>query len=213
MRTLLIILSVIAACPTLAAAQSDLKNPFDAKQRTALAGQPSDDLGDPATPDGVQPSRAPVSQGRNAGQRGIVASNTKPTGLAAPESAATNEVPAGGSAAAVAPVPAPAVARELTVDEPAARRTPAELRKICADAMNADATFAEAIAKTVNEETLRQHLNAGKAIAKNERHVILAYAAMWLVAAGFVLFLWRRQQGLKIEIERLRRDLDKAAAP
>jgi CcmD family protein len=43
--------------------------------------------------------------------------------------------------------------------------------------------------------------------------VILAYAAMWVIAAGFVLFLWRRQQALRSEIERLRRDLDAAAGP
>ena len=52
---------------------------------------------------------------------------------------------------------------------------------------------------------------AAAEIAKNEKHVILAYAAMWLVAAGFVLFLWRRQQALKIEIANLRRDLATAA--
>jgi len=44
-------------------------------------------------------------------------------------------------------------------------------------------------------------------IAKNERHVILAYAAMWVVAAAFVIFLWRRQLALKDEIQRLQRDL------
>ncbi|MFO1533991.1 MAG: hypothetical protein ABR562_10065, partial [Thermoplasmatota archaeon] len=65
----------------------------------------------------------------------------------------------------------------------------------------------------VNAETVKQHQDAALAIAKNEKHVILAYAAMWVIAAGFVLFLWRRQQHLKTEIAQLRRDLDAAGAP
>jgi len=100
--------------------------------------------------------------------------------------------------------------------EPA--RTPAELRKICTDAMNADKTFAEAIVTTADKNAAekrlqldqQQHETAAAAVAKNERHVIMAYAAMWLVAVGFVLFLWRRQQLLKSELLMLRRDLEAA---
>jgi hypothetical protein len=33
---------------------------------------------------------------------------------------------------------------------------------------------------------------------------------MWIVAAAFVIFLWRRQQALKLEIAHLRRDLKAA---
>lgn len=95
--------------------------------------------------------------------------------------------------------------------QPAPARSPQELRQICADAMNADPTFAEAIARTVSEQTVQQHHDAAKAIAKNERHVILAYGAMWVAAAAFLMFLWRRQQGLKTEIAQLRRDLDAAS--
>ena len=90
-------------------------------------------------------------------------------------------------------------------------RTPAELRQICADAMNQNPMFAESIVKTINEDTALQHARAASAIAKNEKHVILAYGAMWVVAAGFVVFLWRRQQKLQIEIAHLRRDLEAAA--
>ena len=80
-------------------------------------------------------------------------------------------------------------------------------RKACTDAMNADPMFANSIIKIANEQTAAAHMKAAENVAKNERHVILAYAAMWVVAAGFVIFLWRRQQGLKLEIETLRRDL------
>jgi len=82
----------------------------------------------------------------------------------------------------------------------------------------ADPTFAAAIVQVADKDAAErrlaldtaQHETAAKAIAKNERHVILAYAAMWVVAALFVLFLWRRQQALKLEIAHLRRDLDVA---
>lgn len=86
-----------------------------------------------------------------------------------------------------------------------------QLRKTCADAMNADPAFADTIVTTINEQTAKQHRDAAMAIAKNEKHVLFAYAAMWLVAAGFLMFMWRRQQGLKTEIAQLRRDLEAAA--
>ncbi len=106
---------------------------------------------------------------------------------------------------------------------------------MCAQALNADHTFAMSIIgtliaqlearpamfrdsdeaqrllKVVSESTLDQHQQAATAIAKNERHVIMAYAAMWMLAALFVLFLWSRQRQLKIEIAQLRRDLEVAA--
>jgi len=57
---------------------------------------------------------------------------------------------------------------------------------------------------------LAQHEKAALVIAKNEKHVILAYAAMWVIAAAFLMFLWRRQQALKGEIAQLKSDLDAA---
>ena len=39
----------------------------------------------------------------------------------------------------------------------------------------------------------------------------MAYAAMWVIAAMFLMFLWRRQQALKGEIANLKRDLEAAA--
>jgi len=96
---------------------------------------------------------------------------------------------------------------------------PSEARKACADAMNADPKFAAEIVKVADEkaakqrddDTLKAHQDAVAHIEKNERQVIYAYAGMWIIAAAFVLFLWRRQQALKGEIANLRRDLDAAA--
>lgn len=85
-----------------------------------------------------------------------------------------------------------------------------DARDQCVAAMNADPMFANAIIKIANEQTAAKHEQAAERVATNERHVILAYAAMWVISALFVIFLWRRQQLLKTEIGRLRRDLEAA---
>jgi hypothetical protein len=134
-----------------------------------------------------------------------------------------------GSGAAAEPVPAPGGGSGSAAPAPAdvpMTGDAAALRKTCVAAMNADPSFAEAIVKkaeiqigeAVNKAqvekdlcTVYKHTEAQADIATNQRHVILAYAAMWLIAAAFVLFLWRRQQALKTEISQLRKDLEAAA--
>jgi hypothetical protein len=94
-----------------------------------------------------------------------------------------------------------------------------DARSQCTAAMNADPKFAAEVVKIADEkaavqrdqDTLAAHNDAYFHIQKNERHVIYAYAGMWIIAAGFVIFLWRRQQALVHEIGQLRRDLDAAA--
>ena len=87
-------------------------------------------------------------------------------------------------------------------------------RKACVEAMNANPEFAKSIAATVDKQidqkTIDAHVAAAQNIAENERHVLLAYGAMWIIAVLFVVFLWRRQQALKAEIAQLRADLDAA---
>lgn len=106
-----------------------------------------------------------------------------------------------------------AAADQVAVPAPPAAADDA-LRKTCVDAMNADPAFAKSIAATVDKQidqkTIDAHKDAAYHIEKNKKHVILAYAAMWVIAALFVAFLWRRQQGLKGEIDQLRKDLDAA---
>lgn len=108
-------------------------------------------------------------------------------------------------------------------DEGSAAPAPApvvsDARKACTDAMNADPTFEKMIVEIADKkaadkrlaDTEAEHLDAAQHIAKDEKHVILAYAAMWIVAAGFVLFLFLRQQKLVKEIAALKRDLEKEA--
>jgi hypothetical protein len=85
--------------------------------------------------------------------------------------------------------------------------TPPELREKCAAAINADEDFKQDMIKFANEETAAKHARADEDVQRNERHVILGYAAMWVIAAGFLLFLWLRQEGLNRQIIALKREL------
>lgn len=123
------------------------------------------------------------------------------------------------SPSAGAPVPPPATPPAAPPATPPGSTEDA--RKACTAAMNADPQFAASIVKTADEhaaaqrdrDTVKAHLDANHHIQKNQRHVIYGYAAMWVIAAGFVIFLWRRQLGLKLEIANLRRDLEAAGEP
>ena len=92
---------------------------------------------------------------------------------------------------------------------------PSEARQACVKAMNEDPKFAQEIVATadkgIDQRTIDAHNLASAQIAENERHVVYAYAAMWVLAALFVGFLWYRQQMLKAELAALRRELDAAA--
>lgn len=90
--------------------------------------------------------------------------------------------------------------------------------------MNADDTFARSIIRTAiktqreavntvcaDADTLKTHQDAVAKVEQNERHVIGAYAGMWVIAAAFLLYLLQRQQRLKAEIDQLRNDLKDAA--
>lgn len=54
-----------------------------------------------------------------------------------------------------------------------------------------------------------EHNQTAREITTNNRHVVAAYAAIWLLAVGFVLIMWRRQQAMKLEIGRLEEQLRK----
>ena len=105
----------------------------------------------------------------------------------------------------------------LPTSTPAAT-DPAAQRAACTELLLANRAAADEIFATVNAEQAKQlidargesHQRAAKAIAKNQRHVILAYAAMWILAVGFVTLLWLRQAKLRRQIESLRAELERA---
>lgn len=81
----------------------------------------------------------------------------------------------------------------------------------CVAAMNKDPEFARSVIltadKQIDEQTIAAHQDALHHIQKNERHVIYAYAALWVIAALLLAYLFMRQQALKAEIATLRTDL------
>jgi hypothetical protein len=91
----------------------------------------------------------------------------------------------------------------------------AALEQECRDALNTDPAFKKAIANKIgiqlDDEMLKVHEDADAQVKLNERHVVYAYAAMWIIAALFVIYLLFRQQSLKTEIATLRKDLEAAA--
>lgn len=142
-------------------------------------------------------------------------------GAAAAQPAGSGAAPPAAPAATTeSPPPAPPAAPAASPGAPAASPDATSARAQCTAAMNADPKFAAEIVKTADEkaalkrdqDTLDAHSDAYAHIQKNERHVIYAYAAMWIIAAAFVIFLWRRQQALQAEIAQLHRDLDAAAS-
>jgi hypothetical protein len=124
-------------------------------------------------------------------------------------SAAAGSAAAGSAAAQPAPPPEPTPAPAGAIDA----------QKVCVDALNADPELAKRVGATYNkkaleaidQQTIDAHKRAAADIAENERHVIYAYAAMWIFAALFLVHMWRRQQALKTELAQLRRELDAAA--
>lgn len=157
-----------------------------------------------------------VSAGSAAALPPAAGSAPPAAGSAAPAAPAAD---AGSAAAAPAPEPAAAPA-----SPPSDPPDGSELRKTCVAAMNANESFARSIIRTAitrdvvtvqalceGVDTIKAHQDAVAHVEKNQRHVIGAYAAMWVIAAAFLLYLLRRQQRLKGEIAQLRRDLDAAA--
>ena len=139
--------------------------------------------------------------------------------LAGIASAQPAEPPAAGSAAPAAGSAAAPAAADAPAPPPEAAPNGDELRKTCAAALNANPDFAKSVVETYNkkavteidQQTIDAHNAANAQIAENERHVIYAYAAMWILAALFLVYMWLRQQSLKAELLALRRDLEAAA--
>ncbi len=63
------------------------------------------------------------------------------------------------------------------------------------------------------KDTLRPSVHEAEAslITRNNKHVVMAYAAIWILTVGFVILLWLRQRRLLAEIEALEKKVAKAA--
>jgi hypothetical protein len=63
-----------------------------------------------------------------------------------------------------------------------------------------------------NELRTEVHQEDADLTMTNKKHVVMSYAALWMLSVAFLVLLWLRQQRLSAEIARLESDLKKAAA-
>ena len=63
------------------------------------------------------------------------------------------------------------------------------------------------------KDTLRPEVHEAEAalIQRNEKHVVMAYAGLWVLTVGFLVLLWIRQRKLVAELEALESKVAKAA--
>jgi CcmD family protein len=108
---------------------------------------------------------------------------------------------------------APALAQEAAATAaapPAGGGEPyrSAMRSQCEDEIEKDADWRADIKLRIAPEV---HAEDAQQMLTNRRHVVMAYAALWVLVAGFVVFMWMRQRGLQAEIERLEREIAQAA--
>jgi CcmD family protein len=110
------------------------------------------------------------------------------------------------------PTPPPAAPPVVAAPLPSASTDAAyisSMRAQCSTEIEKDASWRADI--TNRFETLA-HQKAAAAIVRNERHVFIAYAVIWILVAGFVAMMWMRQQRLSAEIVRLADALQRVEA-
>lgn len=57
----------------------------------------------------------------------------------------------------------------------------------------------------------RVHQDEFDRLQRNNRHLVMAYAALWALMLLFVMFMWMKQRALKGEIAQLKHELEEAA--
>ena len=89
--------------------------------------------------------------------------------------------------------------------------TAPELKQTCMAAINSDQQWTDELASTIEKRVrFKVHNEEAELIALNKKHVVLAYAVLWLISMGFLFSQWRRQQALKRQIAHLKSDLESA---
>lgn len=81
-------------------------------------------------------------------------------------------------------------------------------RAMCEEELKKDAGWYAELKLQLKDDV---HAEESATFTRNNRHVVIAYAAIWVLTIGFVVFLWMRQQALKTELARLSSELARAA--
>ena len=83
-----------------------------------------------------------------------------------------------------------------------------EMRGECEAEMARDAVWSAQLKASLIPEV---HEQEARLITKNNKHVVMAYGALWILTAGFLVLLWMRQRRLLSDIAGLETQIKKAA--
>jgi hypothetical protein len=84
-----------------------------------------------------------------------------------------------------------------------------DMRDACITELAKDAEIRVACMTQYSDEF---HAQDASQVTKNNKHVVMAYAALWAIVAIFVVGMWVRQRKLTEQIIKLEAELKKAAA-
>ena len=112
-----------------------------------------------------------------------------------------------GCAALLLAVASTSAARAQTTKEPP-RAYQSPMRSECEAELGKDKGWNAEL-----RDSLRPEVHEAEAglITRNNKHVVMAYAALWILTVGFVVLLWLRQRRLLAELETLEKKVAKAA--
>jgi hypothetical protein len=83
------------------------------------------------------------------------------------------------------------------------------MRVQCEAELEKDPAWAAELRQSVRPEVHQEDSNI---LVKNKKHVVMAYAALWGLTVVFLVLLWMRQRRLLAEMDRLAKQIEKAAA-
>ena len=190
-----------------------------------------------AEPPAVAPADMQPAPAAGTPAAGTPAAGTPAAGTpaAAPTPAGTPAgAPASGAPMPVEPATPPTGERKpstgTTTGKPMPRTTDA-LQQQCWDAIGNDEQFRHDLKLFLAERLLQDpkskldfelrariddmlrpaiHTKDADRMLRNKQHVVMAYAALWVLTALFVLFMWIKQRSFAEQIERLKRELQEA---
>ena len=107
---------------------------------------------------------------------------------------------------------APAAVAQTGADKPASAEPGAMYqspqREMCEAELAKDKVWWAELKIALRPEVHEEEANL---ITTNNRHVVIAYAALWMLAVLFIVLLWLRQSALIKEIARLEAEVRRAA--
>jgi len=80
------------------------------------------------------------------------------------------------------------------------------MRGQCTDELRKDSAWRAALEKEIR---VKVHEQDADLIAKNHKHVIMGYSALWIIAVVFLVFTWRKHRELQVEATRLQAEVDR----